>query len=243
MIITKLSCFFILFLLIFIPDFAFSESVRIATVEMPPFGFFAEDGKSTGVLYEISNKIAEEAGFSYTNIIVPFPRLINELEMGAKDCGIFLESSKHDKIALKVAFILPLENVVIGRKGTDFKFLSDLHGKTVATVRNAKYDTAFTADKNIQKYQTNGYEQSIQMVISGRLDAMIGPSMGLLFTEKRMGYSKDMFGKALILNTKNAYMQYSLKSADKKKTEALKAATERLHKNGIIQEIINKYSK
>jgi len=112
---------------------------------------------------------------------------------------------------------MTLENIVVGRKGTNFKSLDDLHDKTVATVRGAKYDDAFTADTKIIKYDTSRYEQSIKMLINGRLDAMIGPSIGLFFTAKKMGYSREKFGDVLVLNTKDTYLQYSRKSADEKK--------------------------
>jgi polar amino acid transport system substrate-binding protein len=234
---------FILFVICFFPapNTAISESIRIVTPEMPPFGFYTEDKKSSGILYEISNQIAEEAGFSYSNRIVPFARLIWELESGMADFGIFLVSKENEKIAIKVAPIIPLENIVVGMKGMTIPSLESLHGKKVATVRGAKYDEAFTQDDAIKKYETSNYEQSIKMLVNHRFDAMIGPAMGLYFTAKRLGYSRNNFGVPLVLNTKDTWLQYSITTADQKKIQVLKKAVERLAKKNLFQDIISKY--
>jgi len=79
------------------------------------------------------------------------------------------------------------------------------------------------------------------MLLNNRVDAMIGPAMGLYFTAGQLGYSKETFGKPLVLNTKDTWLQYSVKSADQKKIESLKAAVERLVKKNTFQEIIDKY--
>lgn len=220
-----------------------SESLKIVTCEIPPFGFFTQDKKSAGIIYEIANRLGKETGFSFTNKIVPFSRMIGELENGKSDFGIFLVSKKNEKIALNVAPIFPMDNIVIGLKGAVFDSLESLHGKKVATVRGAKYDESFTSDNAIKKYETRDYQQSIVMLVNGRVNAMIGPGMGLFFTAKQMGYSKETFGSPMILNTKDACLQYSRKTADNKKIEALKAAVEKLRQNNTIQNIIDKYLK
>lgn len=220
-----------------------AEQLRILTVQMAPFGFLTEDGKSTGMLYDISNRIAEEAGFSYKNKVVPFTRLTKKLEYGKADFGIFFISKANSKAAKKVIPIIPLENIVVGLKGSEIKSLKALHGKLVARVRNAKYDESFSADSAILKYDTNNYQHSIKMLIKKRVDAMIGPRTGLFFAAKKIGYSEDTFCEPLILNTKYAWLQYSRVASDEKKIAALKTAAEKLLKADTIQGLVDKYLK
>jgi ABC-type amino acid transport substrate-binding protein len=235
-------CLFIFsFILLSGTSFADSEELSIATIQVAPFGFFTEDEKSTGLLYDMANLIAEAAGFSYVNRIVPFARMIAELESGESDFSIFFLSKKNEKAALQVAPLFPIENVILGLKGTTIKSLEELHGKTVAIVRGARYDDAFDADTAIIKYETKDYHHSVRMVIHKRLEAMIGPKIGLLFTAKQMGSSADSFGEPLVLNTKDAWLQFSRKKADKKKMDRLKAASEQLLKDNTISGLIDKY--
>ncbi len=234
---------FMLVLLAFSDKSSDSEPLRIVTPDMPPFGFVTEDGQKTGMLYEIGNQIARDAGFSYENRIVPFARLIEDLTSGRADMGIFLHSRENEKAAVKVANVFTLKNIIIGLKGTAFKSLNDLHGKTVATVRGAKYDEAFTADTAILKYETNNYQQSLRMLVHKRTDAVIGPEIGLMFTAKMSDYPGESFGEPLVLNTKEVWLQFSVKTAEenKDKIDSLKAAAEKLLQNGSISAVMNKY--
>lgn len=234
----------ILMLLTFCNNSRASEPLRIVTPDIPPFGFLTEDGQKTGMLYEMENQIAQQAGFTYENRIVPFARLIEELSTGKADTGIFLHSRENEKSAVKVAHVFNLKNIIIGLKGTAFKTLNDLHGKTVATVRGAIYDEAFTADTAIIKYETSNYQQSLRMLVHKRIDAVIGPEIGLMFTAKMSDYPKETFGDPLVLNTKEAWLQFSRKTAEENqdKIAALKAAAEKLLQNGSIRAVMNRYT-
>ncbi len=234
----------ILALLIFCDNSSASEPLKIVTIDLAPFGFLTEEGQKTGMLYEMGNQIAQEAGFTYENRIVPFARLIEELSTGRADAGIFLHSRENEKLAVKVANIFTLKNIVIGLKGTAFKSLNDLHGKTVATVRGAIYDEAFTADTAIIKYETTDYQQSLRMLVHKRIDAVIGPEIGLMFTAKMSDYPKETFGDPLVLNTKETWLQFSRKTAEenKDKIAALKAAAEKLLQHGDINAVMNRYT-
>ncbi len=240
----KRLCFIVLmssFLLSGAAVLAVAEELKIDTVQMPPFGFRIENGKETGLLYEISNLIAEKAGFSYKNRIVPLARLLKELEHGSADFGIFLYSEKNNRIVIPVFPLFPLKNVVISVKGVKFESLESLHGKSVAKVREAVYDEAFEADALIKKYEVNNYEDGIRMLLNHRVDGMTGPEMGLFFTAKQSGYSLAEFDEPLVLNTKDAWLQFSKKTADEKKLNAVKSASEQLLQDGTIQKYIEKY--
>ncbi|QTA93960.1 hypothetical protein [Desulfonema magnum] len=63
----------------------------------------------------------------------------------------------------------------------------------------------------------------------------------MLFTAKEMGYSKKNFSEPLILNTKDAWMQFSKKADEEKKRETLKSAAKRLLQGGMIQNLTEKY--
>ena len=221
-----MSCWMIVAICLMLvhPGGSMAEELRIDTIQMPPLGFVTEDGQNTGLLYEISNRIAEETGLSYTNQIVPFARMIAELERGDADFSIFFRSAKNDQISIPVATLLSLKNIVIGLKGTQFDSLESLHGKLVARVRGAIYDDAFNQDDAIKKFDTIDYAQGITMLMNKRVDACIGPEIGLLFTAKQLGYARENLGEPLVLNTKDAWMQYSKAAADDEKIAALKAA-------------------
>ncbi len=51
-----------------------ARPLKIETIESAPFGYIDDQGKPAGIMYEIGNRIAEEAGMEYVNSIVPYAR-------------------------------------------------------------------------------------------------------------------------------------------------------------------------
>lgn len=225
-----------------LPPLSASELLRIDTIQMAPLGFFTEDGKSAGFFYDLANRIAEEAGFSYQNRIVPFARMINEIESGEADVSIFYRSEKNDKLTIPISALFSLKNIIIGGKGTKFDSVQSLHGKKVARVRGARYDESFDSDPAIKMIETVDYKDSLRMLVHQIADAAVMPETGFLFTVKQTGYSKADFGEPLVLNTKEAWLQFSETAADDKKISALKTAAEKVLKDETIQSLLRKYT-
>ena len=220
---------------------ASSEPLRIDTIRVAPFGFVTDDGTSTGFLYELSNRLAEEAGLSSTNQIVPFATMLNRLKEGNSDVSLFFRSATNDPLVVPVSSLLSLTNVIRGRKGSTFDSLDSLHGKTVARVRGARYDEAFNQDAAISKRDSQNYQESIQLLREHRVDAVILPDIGFLYTIKRLGYPLEEFGEPFILNSDELWIQYSKVSADADRIAALKAAAEGLLQDGSVQMLLKKY--
>ena len=107
-----------------------AESLKIATLDVAPYGFKNEQ-QVRGILYDITCKIAEEAGITYTNELYPFTRMVNIMGEGEVDLAITLPHTAMKEVAIPILPVVPSENVVIGVKGTLFQTLEDLHGKTV----------------------------------------------------------------------------------------------------------------
>lgn len=220
---------------------AASEPLRITTIRVAPFGFVMDDGTPTGFLYELSNRLAEEAGVPYTNEIVPFATMLNKLATGQSDVSLFFRSETNDPLVVPVSTLMSLSNVIRGRKGSTFDSLESLHGKTVARVRGARYDEAFNQDVAIKKRDSHNYEESLKLLREHRVDAVILPDVGFLYTAKRLGYRLEEFGEPFVLNADELWIQYSKVSANADMIAALKAAAERLLRDGSIQTLLNRY--
>lgn len=215
--------------------------LKIETIDSLPFGYVNENGQPTGLMYEIGNRIAEEAGMPYVNAIVPYARTVYELEQG--DCDIVLRYSneKLDHIAIKVAAIVSLPTIILSAAEHQFRSLSDLHGKTVGVVRGGRFDDAFDADGAIKKVETGNYEQTMRMVMAKRFDAGIGSNVGLYFNARRAGIRPEQLAPPLVLSEKSFYLHFSKKTADEETVAAVRDAVKRLQARGEFQKIIQRY--
>jgi ABC-type amino acid transport substrate-binding protein len=230
----------LLLFLAWIASSATAENLRLATLATAPYGFIEQD-KTVGLIYDMLNLIAETAEFSYTNQLMPLARIIADLESGEIDATICIPHEAVKKVGVLIMPMPRIETIVIGLKGTSFPTLVSLHGKTVGIIRTASYDAAFIKDPAIIKYEVNSYEQNVNMLIAGRLDAIAGVKTAIYYLATQLKCSPEMFGEPLILNTNEAWLLISKQTATKSLIARLKHAVERLNQKKKLQGIDDKY--
>jgi polar amino acid transport system substrate-binding protein len=222
---------------------AMSETLNIVTIHGPPWGFVGSDGKPTGIMYEIGNRIAEEAGFSYTNVLVPYPRTAVEIESGSADFILRFGNDQMTRVAVPVATVAAMPIILIGPAGTRFSSLSELHGKTVGVVRTSKYVAQFDSDTAIQKYAVKDYVVMTKMLALRRLDAGVGSSVGLFYGAHTAGVKPEELGIPLVLGSNEFILFLSKKNAKPETIKALKEAVRILTARGEIKQVIDRYNK
>jgi ABC-type amino acid transport substrate-binding protein len=238
-IIKPLTCLLLAFAL---SASAASPSLKIITIHGAPWGFIGSDGQPTGMMYEISNRIAEVAGFSYTNALVPYARTALDIENGNADFVLRFSNDQIARSAVPVATIVTMPIIAVGLKGTQFRTIEDLHGKTVGVVRTSKYVASFDTDSAILKYAVNDYPTMAKMISMRRLDAGVGSSAGFYYGAYMAGISPEQFGPPLVLGSNDFILFYSKKNATPETIKALRKAVDKLTTSGEIKQIVNKYT-
>jgi len=218
-----------------------AEPFSLATIALPPYGY-SEKGQPKGLTYELGNAIATEAGLTPTNSILPFARAMEEIALGKVDAIIMFPNPTIDSCAENLGLVLPMETIILGRAGTPLRSLRDVRGKTLATIRGAKYDDRISKKNGIILYPTDSYSQSLKMLLAKRVDAVVGPKMGLYFTAKRDAIPKRALGAPLVLSVAKGCFFLSNKVSDGQIRQRLIEAIERLKKNGTINALSAKYA-
>lgn len=221
---------------------ATAAPLKIVTIQGPPWGFLDGDGQPTGMMYEIANRIAEVAGFSPTNALVPYARTALDIESGNADMTLRFSNEHMERVGLSVTPVVTMPVILVGPRGVQYRSLSELRGKTVGVVRTSRYVDAFDADSAIQKYAVNDYEIMARMIAMRRLDAGVGSSAGLYYGAYKAGVKPDELGKPLVLGNNDFILFLSKKSARPETIGALKAAVEKLNASGEIPQIVRKYT-
>jgi polar amino acid transport system substrate-binding protein len=220
---------------------AASAPLKIITIHGPPWGYFDSDHRPTGMMYEISNRIAEVAGLPYTNTLVPYPRTAFELEHGNADFVLRFGNEQMERAAHPVAAIVTMPVILVGPKGTTYHELRELHGRTVGVIRTSSYVPAFDSDTAINRYSVNDYVIMAKMLSVRRLDAGVGSSAGIYYGAYMAGIKPEELGPPLILGQNNFILYVSKKNATPEMLRALKKAADKLGSSGEIKQIVNKY--
>ncbi|MBC7538149.1 MAG: transporter substrate-binding domain-containing protein [Bacteriovorax sp.] len=218
-----------------------AKELNIETIDIFPFGHMGPDDKVSGLIYEISNKIAQEAGFTYKNTLTPYARTIIDLKNGYCDFVIRYSNPELEKIAIPVANIIGFDSIIIANKGNQFKSQKDLHGKTIGKIRGGLFDNKIYKDKEIHKYEANDYDQLFKMLLANRFDAIIGSTIGIYSNAKKMNIPINQLSSPLILQKKYFILHFSKKNADPKIIKTLKDAINKLQSNGEFLKIEKSY--
>jgi ABC-type amino acid transport substrate-binding protein len=218
-----------------------AQDLKIETINVAPFGFLDQNGKPTGISYEMANMIAQESGLSYANTITPYARTVVDLEYGTASFVIRFVNPEILKNSVQVASVIAMPTIIVGLSDAPFKSLADLHGKTVGVLRGGSFDEAFSNDALIKKYEVDNYNTMMKLLVAKRIDAALGSSIGLYYEAKNLDISKSQLGKPLILNVQENIINFSRKVFDPKIVEKLKNATQALKDQNKLIPIVNKY--
>lgn len=235
---------FIRLMLIFLsiaPTCAPGKVLKIESLEIYPFGYIDSKGAPTGLIYDISNQIAQTAGYEYQNTLIPYPRLIKDLKSGTADFSIRYTNDELKTISIPRDEIIGFQTIIVGLKDTSFTKLEDLHGKTVGTIRSAHFDDQFNKSQKIIKVEFLDYDHSIKMLMKKRLDAVIGSDIGLNLAFIKNNIPASALGKPLKLQKKYFIIHYSKKTYSEEVAKDLTKAINKMKASGEFEKIVKLY--
>ena len=218
--------------------------LNIATIELKPMGYLEAPDQKKGILFEISNAIAKDAGLTASNTILPYGRSILQVEKGLSDFVLIFANDMLEEHAVNLGNALDLTNVIITKASSPVSKLTELHGKTIAHVTNANYDETYQSDQMIKKFYTQSYDHNFNLLFKDRVHGVVGPRIGLYFTAKKMGFGKKDFSPPLILNKKGvaAYISKKFNDRHRSKARKLRKIIEHYYSSGKSSQIIEKYN-
>jgi len=217
------------------------NNITMATMEQIPYGFWKDNGKPTGVLYEILNRIIIESDVKQPNSILSKKRLLATMLTQQNTCSLLGDTPEVvntydliEPIGLTVnAGILPKSGVVL----VDY---SSLKGLTIAVPLGINFDKKLNEYKGFSIVTPRNYVNALKMLKIGQVDAIAGAISTLKFIGKKEGMTATYFDHPLILSHIEIILtcNYGLPKEARKK---LKNAVIALRSNGDIQSILDSY--
>lgn len=150
------------------------------TGDMPPLNMTTKTGELIGMEIELAELIADAMGVKPTFVTMPFADLLPALQTGKIDL-IISGMTITGKRNLQVAFVGPY---YISGKAFLTKFKTVAAVKNPSEINNPRTKLAALKGSTSQEfatnfipeamlYATNGYKEAVQMVLDGKVDAML----------------------------------------------------------------------
>ncbi len=217
------------------------QSLKLATMDLPPYGWIDDKGVSHGALYELGEEIGRRMKLPHTNKILPFARMLESLKEGSID---LLSSQAHQQAldaGEKLAVMYGVNVIVATKKGSGIASLDDLKGKKFVFHRGASYKQLEGVPADVQ--YVSSYEQSVDMLYTRPVHAAVFSEPAYYYFLQQAKRTPEDFGKVLYLERNKEQWLFVRKGMPEATKRRLKEVIDQLRQENAFDKILSKYGK
>lgn len=186
-----------------------------AVPEVYPWGSVDKQGVQQGLLPGFYNYLSEQSGVAYTGVMLPYSRIVHNLQSGIIDFGVLMDDQTYSNVE-RVGMVVNLNVLVVTRvDAKPISSMSDLTGKKVGVLRGWETATRLFNEHKVKDVQVNNVNQGLAMLLGKRIDAMIGTTYSIPSAAKALGAdaNKLRFSFMLGMGSMSLYMAKGSKHA------------------------------
>ena len=205
-----------------------------------PFTFHDTDGKLVGFDVEIGEAIAKKLGVKAEFLEGKWDGLIAGLDANRYDVVINqvgITEERKQKYDFSEPYIASKAVLIVRSDDDSIKGFSDLQGKKSAQSLTSNFGKLATAS-GAELVGTDGFDQSIQLVLTGRADATINDSLSFLDFKK---HKPDANVKIAAEQANADYSGVIIRKGEPELLEAINKALVDIKADGTYQAISDKY--
>ena len=216
-------------------------AIRIGTEgTYAPFTFHDASGKLVGFDVEIGEAIAEKLGVKPEFVEGKWDGLIAGLDADRYDAVINqvgITEARQQKYAFSEPYIASKAVLIVRDNNEEIKGFADLKGKKAAQSLTSNYGK-MAEENGAELVGTDGFDQSIQLVLTGRADATLNDSLSFLDFKKQ---KPDAPVKVVAEQAEASYSGILLRQGDDELVAEVNKALEAIRADGTYGKISDKY--
>ncbi|MDQ2633013.1 MAG: amino acid ABC transporter substrate-binding protein [Pseudomonadota bacterium] len=205
-----------------------------------PFTYHDASGKLVGFDVEIGEAIAEKLGVKPEFVEGKWDGLIAGLDVKRYDTVINqvgITEERQAKFAFSEPYIASKAALIVREDNEDIKSFADLSGKKSAQSLTSNYGK-MAQEAGADLVGTDGFDQSIALVVQGRADATINDSLSFLDFKKKQPNAPV---KIAATEDEASYSGVIVRKGDPELVAAINQALEEIKADGTYQKISDKY--
>ena len=205
-----------------------------------PFTFHDPSGKLVGFDVEIGEAIAERLGVKPQFVEGKWDGLIAGLDVKRYDAVINqvgITEERKAKFDFSDPYIASKAALIVREDNADIKSFADLSGKKAAQSLTSNYGK-MAEQAGAALVGTDGFDQSIALVVQGRADATINDSLSFLDFKKKQPNAPV---KIAATEAEAAYSGVIVRKGDPELVAAINQALKDIKADGTYQKIAEKY--
>lgn len=205
-----------------------------------PFTFHDKNDKLTGFDVEVTEAVAKKMGYKVKFVETQWDSMFAGLNSGrfttvANQVGINEERQQKYQFSKPYTYT---NAVLVTRKNSDIKSFDDVKGKKLAQTLTSNYGK-LAKDKGAQITQVEGFNQSMELVLSNRVEGTFNEKLSVLdyMKQKKNADIKVIEGDAE--KSQSAFV--FTKKTDKALIDKVNKAIDDLQKDGELKKISEKW--
>ncbi|MCV0427936.1 MAG: amino acid ABC transporter substrate-binding protein [Roseibium sp.] len=205
-----------------------------------PFTYHDTEGKLVGFDVEIGHAVAEKLGVKAEFVEGKWDGLIAGLDVKRYDAVINqvgITDARKQKYNFSDPYIVSKAVLIVRANNDDINGFDDLSGKKSAQSLTSNFGK-IAEDAGAELIGTDGFDQSIQLVLTRRADATINDSLSYLDFKKQ---KPDAPVKVVAEKADADHSGILVRKGDPELVEALNSALAEIKSDGTYQAISEKY--
>lgn len=205
-----------------------------------PFTFHDKDGKLTGFDVEIAEEVAKRLGVKAEFIETKWDGMFAGLDAKRFDIvvnEVGIQPDRQQKYDFSDPYIVTKAVVIVGKDNQDVKKFEDLKGKKTAQTLTSNY-AKLAKSYGAEVVQDEGFNQSIDLILSKRADATINDNISFLDLKKQ---KPDIPVKVAAEQSDAASNAILFRKGNKELVDAVNKALGDIKSDGTFLKISNKW--
>ena len=212
-----------------------------ATFSIPdvwPWAYESANGEQRGSLIDLANRLAELSGIPVKTKLRPLRRVILEIMSGQAGFTFLFGSPELDEEAVAVGKAIDVNLLLLALAPTDYPLdLRSLANQRVAYIRGTYLGEAFEYDTDVLKVPVSSVGQAVEMLMMGRISAILASDHNILRTIQLHGLKFRHFRYQQHVEGQPAVLYRSATGGDPVHAEKFAAALEVMAQSGELEQI------
>ncbi|MNI27714.1 L-cystine-binding protein TcyA precursor [compost metagenome] len=152
-----------------------------------PFTYHDKDGNLTGFDVELAREVAKRLGVEAEFIETKWDGIFAGLDAKRFDVvanQVSIRDDRKEKYDFSDPYIVSKAVLIVNEKNEDIKKLADIKGKKAGQSLTSNL-TDIAKENGAEIVQTDGFNQAIDLLISGRIDATVNDGLSYLDFKKQ----------------------------------------------------------
>ncbi len=216
-----------------------NQALKLVTGHVAPWGYVDAEGKPQGLLITFAQHLADHLSISVDNQLQPYARVIHSIRLGKADIAVMFTCEESERIAENLGVVvvnMPL--LLVGPPGsTPLEKLRALAGKRVGYIRGTRFGEAFDDADYLEKFPLSHMNHGMAMMLSGRLEALVGTAQSLGFGLRALGLKPDNIVLLNYLGELTGSLYFSREAPHPQYKQAVLEALGKMRRSGALEEI------